>query len=62
MTKVCIWSAVAKPVPPSAIEAVLKTAPVPNPKLLLAVPALVKSERLLAFTNFSPNDVAVVVA
>ena len=62
MTNVCIWSAVAKPVPLSAIAAVLKTAPVPNPKLDLAVEALAKSDKLLAFANFSPMVVAVVVA
>src|SRR6056300_1794380 len=37
------------------------TAAAPNPRLLLAVPALAKSDKLLVFTNFSPNDVAVVV-
>ena len=37
-------------------------AKLPNPKLDLAVVVLVKSDKLDAFTNFSPNDVAVVVA
>ena len=41
---------------PANVEAV------PNPKLLLAVPALGKSDKLLAFTNFSPNEVEIVVA
>ena len=61
VTNVCIWSAVANPVPPSDIAAVLKTAPVPNPKLDLAVEALAKSERLLAFANFNPMFVLTVV-
>ena len=34
----------------------------PKPKLVLAVAAFAKSDKLLAFANFSPIDVAVVVA
>ena len=34
----------------------------PNPKLVLAVASSAKSDKLLAFANFSPIDVAVVVA
>ena len=58
----CIWSAVAKPLPPSAIAAVSNTAPVPNPRFVLAVPALAKSDKLLDFNALNPIAVVVVVA
>ena len=38
------------------------TAKLPNPRLVLAVPALVKSERLLAFASFVAMLVVIVVA
>ena len=35
--------------------------PIAKPKLVLAVEALVKSDKLLDFTSFSPKDVVIVV-
>ena len=56
VTNVCIWSAVATPVPLFAIAAVLNTALVPNPKVVLALDAAASS------TSDAPKVEIVVLA